>query len=96
MTIDLDPLPIYHNQPAQRFEVSVDGMLSVAEYRRDGNRIIFTHTGVPPALRGHGIAAKLVRAALEYARAEHLIAVPVCWYVDAFIRRNPEYRDLLG
>lgn len=95
MHIDLDQLEVRHNQAAHRFEVMAGGYLSVAEYRRDGQRILFTHTEVPPALRGHGIAAKLVRVALDYAREAGLTVVPLCWYVDAFIRRNPEYRDLL-
>ncbi|MCS6880379.1 MAG: GNAT family N-acetyltransferase [Oscillochloridaceae bacterium] len=96
MPIDLDQVKVRHNPAAQRFEALVEGQLSVAEYRLDGRRILFTHTEVPPALRGQGVAAKVVRAALDYARESGLIVVPLCWYVDAFIRRNPEYRDLLG
>lgn len=96
MQIDLDHVEVRHNPAAQRFEAQVGGHLSVAEYRLDGRRILFTHTEVPPALRGQGVAAKIVRAALDYARESGLTVVPLCWYVDAFIRRNPEYRDLLG
>lgn len=96
MQIDIDRVEVRHNPAAQRFEAQVGGHLSVAEYRLDGQRILFTHTEVPPALRGQGVAAKIVRAALDYARESGLTVVPLCWYVDAFIRRNPEYRDLLG
>ncbi|MGQ9927245.1 MAG: GNAT family N-acetyltransferase [Chloroflexaceae bacterium] len=96
MSIDPDHIEVRHNPAAQRFETLAGGHLSVAEYRRDGQRILFTHTAVPPALRGQGIAAKLVRVALDYARESGLTVVPLCWYVDAFIRRHPEYRDLLG
>lgn len=96
MHLDLDHIEVRHNPTAQRFEALAGGHLSVAEYRRDGQRILFTHTEVPPVLRGQGIAAKLVRVALDYAREYGLTVVPLCWYVDAFIRRNPEYRDLLG
>jgi len=96
MHIDPDPIEVRHNPAAQRFETLAGGQLSVAEYRRDGQRILFTHTEVPPALRGQGIAAQLVRVALDYARESGLTVVPLCWYVDAFIRRHPEYQDLLG
>ncbi len=96
MHLDLDHIEVRHNPTARRFEALAGGQLSVAEYRRDGERILFTHTEVPPALRGQGIAAKLVRVALDYAREAGLTVVPLCWYVDAFIRQNPEYRDLLG
>lgn len=96
MQIDLDQVNVSHNEAAQRFEAAVGGFLAVAEYRREGRRIIFTHTEVPPELRGQGLAAKLVRTALDYARDAGLTVVPLCWYVDSFIRRNSEYRSLLG
>ncbi len=88
------PVAIHHNEKERRFETSVDGHLCVAEYEIDAGEITFTHTFVPPELRGRGIAEKLVRAALEYARAESLRVVPACSYVAAFIRRNREYVQL--
>jgi predicted GNAT family acetyltransferase len=88
------PIDVRHNPAEQRFEVTVDGHLCVAEYHQVGGQIIFTHTFVPPELRGRGIAEKLVRAGLDYARQESLRVVPECSYVAAFIRRNREYVQL--
>jgi uncharacterized protein len=51
---------------------------------------------VPPTLRGKGIAEKLVRQALEYARAQNLRVVPACSYVDVFIQRNSSFKDLVA
>ena len=85
-----------HNAAANRFEALVDGHLAVAEYQLDGDRMIFTHTFVPPELRGRGIAEKLVRPALGWARAEKRRVVPACSYVATFIERNLEFRDLLA
>ena len=90
------PVTIVHNPSASRFETTVDGHLSVAEYERDGPRIVFMHTLVPPELRGRGIAEKLVRAALAYARTQGLKVVPACSYVAKFIERHQEYRDLVA
>ena len=44
MHIDPDHIEVRHNPTAQRFETLAGGQLSVAEYRRDGQRILFTHT----------------------------------------------------
>jgi uncharacterized protein len=51
---------------------------------------------VPPALEGQGLAAKLVRAALDFAREQNLRVVPVCPYVSSFIRKHGEYPDLVS
>ena len=65
------------------------------DYRRDGEAMLFTHTGVPPALRGRGIAGKLTAAALDYARDHDLKIVPLCSYVAAYVERHPEYQSLV-
>ncbi|HEV2606551.1 MAG TPA: GNAT family N-acetyltransferase, partial [Xanthomonadaceae bacterium] len=52
---------------AQRFETTVDGLLCVIEYRIDGKTLALRHTEVPAALSGHGIAAALVKFALDSA-----------------------------
>lgn len=85
---------VQHNAAASRFETTVDGHESVAEYRLEDGRMIFTHTYVPPALRGRGVAADLMTASLGYAREQGLRVVPLCSYVDAYIQRHPEYEDL--
>lgn len=87
---------VRHNQAEHRFEVEVDGLLSVADYTLRDGRMTFTHTFVPDALRGRGLAEKLVRAGLGHAQAERLKVVPACSYVATFIQRHPEFQPLLG
>jgi uncharacterized protein len=89
-------IQIEHLPERGRFQARVDGLLCVADYRRHGDRIEMTHTEVPPALTGRGIAARLVRAALDHARASGLKVVPLCSYVRAYMRRHPETQDLLA
>lgn len=86
--------PVTHNAAQHRYEILVEGHRSIVEYLDDGRRRVFTHTFVPDALRGRGIAATLVREALDDARREGRTVAPACSYVAAFIQRNPEYRDL--
>ena len=85
---------VTHNHSAHRFEATIDGHLCVAEYQRNDGILTFTHTFVPPELRGRGIAEQLVRTALEYARAENFRVIPACSYVATFIRRHREYVPL--
>jgi uncharacterized protein len=86
---------VTHNAAASRFETWVDGLLSECCYRRIGSVVALTHTEVPAALEGRGIAAALVRAALDWARSEGLRVRPQCSYVGAYMRRHPETTDLL-
>lgn len=90
-----DDIPVTHNEAEQRFESQVHGELAVCEYQMEGTRMIFTHTYVPPELRGRNIAAKLVRVALDHARAANHKIVPACSYVATFIERNREYQSLV-
>jgi uncharacterized protein len=81
---------------AKRFEAVVDGHACVAHYRLFGRTMMLTHTGVPAALRGRGIAAALVAAALGHARQRGWRVRPDCSYAEAYMQRHPETLDLLG
>ena len=85
---------VFHHPDAHRFELACGDKLAIAEYRREQNLLVITHTFVPVECRGQGLAEQVVRAALEFARAENLRVVPQCSYVDVFFRRHPEFADL--
>ena len=53
---------ITHNTEKQRFERTENGLTAVVEYRRNEEEIELTHTFVPPALEGQGIAGSLIAA----------------------------------
>ena len=90
------PLDIRHRPEASCFEVALADGRARCAYRRQGDLLLLTHTEVPPALEGRGIAAALVKATLDWARAEGLHVRPLCSYVSAYMRRNPGTQDLLG
>jgi len=87
---------VRHDPTAQRFELGTGEKTGLVDYQRVGARVVFTHTFVPPVLRGKGVAAQLARAALTWARAEKLMVVPQCSYIARFIERHHEYSDLVS
>ena len=63
---------IVHDQVARRFVVVVDGVEAELDYLLGEHAITITHTGVPPAIGGRGVAGALVHAAVEFARGAGL------------------------
>jgi predicted GNAT family acetyltransferase len=96
MEIELDKLEVIHNPAESRFETWVDGQLAKLDYSEDGNTIVMMHVGVPYEFRGHGVAGVITKAGLEYAKAKSLRVIPMCSYVAAYIRRNPQYIPLVN
>jgi hypothetical protein len=84
------------NAEQARFEIRHDGELAgFAQYHRRGDEIAFTHTETDRRFRGHGLAARLVSAALDNAREQDLAVLPYCPFVRDWIAEHPEYADLV-
>ena len=83
------------NVERSRYEYRVDGGMGIVDYRRKNGTIALLHTEVPPELGGRGIATRMVRAVLDILRAKGDRIVSHCTFVDAFIRANPEFQDLV-
>jgi uncharacterized protein len=86
---------VQHSPSAQQFELRVGGMLCLLQYRLHNGKMIVYHTEVPQPIQNRGLAERMTKAALEYARAEKLKIEPRCPYTAAFLRRHREYSDLL-
>jgi predicted GNAT family acetyltransferase len=82
------------NKSQHRFELDVEGAVAFANYRLASGSVIITHTETPPALRGRGIASKLVQGALEIIRADGLKVVAGCGFVIDYLQKHPEFADL--
>lgn len=96
MKIDVDHLPVEHNEAEQQFEIHVEGEVAFVSYFVRGSTIYYVHTIVPEPFERHGLAGRLARHALDYARANGLSVVPRCPYVAAYVRDHPEYADLIA
>jgi predicted GNAT family acetyltransferase len=84
------------NPSLNRFEMPVDGHVAFVSYRRNGDVISLDHAEVPRELEGRGIGSKLVKATLDAIRTEGIRLVPRCSFVAAYVRRHPEYADMLA
>jgi predicted GNAT family acetyltransferase len=84
------------NKAQSRFELDVEGGLAFANYRLTPSAVIVTHTETPRALRGHGIASQLIEGALALIRADGRKVIAGCGFVVDYLRKHPEYGDMVG
>lgn len=83
------------NPEEKQYEFHIDGKIAKLEYIRAKDRIFLTHTEVPKALENRGIGSALIKAVLEEVKKGDLPMVPLCPFVAAYIKRHPEWRDLV-
>jgi len=86
---------VIHEKENERFVIYTEGNEVYVEYTMTEKEINLYHTYTHPALRGKGLAAQVVRAALEFAKENNLKVIPTCSYVQAFIAKNDEYKKLV-
>ena len=90
-------MSVEHDRVSRRFTLAASSGTAVLAYAPAGSDLLELYsTYVPPADRGRGIAARLVQAAVDYARNERLRIVPTCWYVAQWLRHHPEHADLVA
>jgi predicted GNAT family acetyltransferase len=86
---------VVNNREDHRYELAVEGHIAASYYKVVDGVITFMHTEVPPELGGKGIGTKLIKGALDQARAEGLKVVALCPFVKAYIDKHSDYADLL-
>lgn len=79
---------VRHDAANHRFVTTVDGVDGRLDYEVEAGVLVITHTIVPPAIGGRGIAGHLVQAAFDHARSCGLKVRPECSYADVWARRH--------
>ena len=88
---------IRHNTHRHRFEMETDGKLSVVVYENvDDETLALTHTEVDPSLEGRGIGSELVEGVLQYIEQHNLKIVPLCPFVDVYLKRHPDWNRVVS
>ncbi|MEZ9594000.1 GNAT family N-acetyltransferase [Shewanella sp. 10N.261.52.F9] len=79
---------VTHLTNESRFVINLDGAQAVLAYELYDNSCNFNNTYVPPELRGKGLAEKLVRHGLKWAKTQQLEVEASCWYVQKFLKTS--------
>ncbi|MFL5297222.1 MAG: GNAT family N-acetyltransferase [Phenylobacterium sp.] len=87
--------PVVMNPATHRFEAALGDDVAFAEYSLLHDAIVLPHTVVPEAFAGRGVASALAVAALTYARDHGLTVKPICPFMAGYIRKHPEWQDLV-
>lgn len=87
---------VIHNEELSRYEIWLDGeKVGHADYKRDGDVLVFDHTEVDPAHQGKNLAAILMRESFEHIRSQGGLKVrPVCSYVVKYMDIHKDTADL--
>lgn len=86
---------VIHEKENERFVIYLEGNEVYVEYTPGKKLLNLNHTYTNPALRGKGLAAQVVRAALEYSKENNLKVIPTCSYVQSFLAKHNEYKELV-
>lgn len=95
MKAEFTDIPVTDNADKQRFEMLVDGRTSIIEYRLRGDDIALVHTEVPESLEGKGVAGALVEKVLLEIEKRGQSIIPLCAYVQSYLKRHPEWNKLV-
>jgi len=91
-----EEISIADNPAERRYEAHLGERLAgFAEYRAMPGRIVFIHTEVLPEFEGRGVGSRLAAGALDDVRARGLGMTPKCPFIAAYVRRHPQYADLI-
>ena len=91
-------LQIVDEPASQRYEARLgDVVVGYSEYRRvEGDRVILFHTEVDPAYEGQGYGSRLAKGVLDDIRARGVRVTVKCPFMAAYLKRHPEYGDVLA
>ena len=87
---------LHVNIADRRFEMLVDSDIAFINYKQSGRRIYLTHTEVPPAMEGKGVASALVEKTFRYIEKQDLKFVPLCAFVQSYLQKHPAWNRLVA
>jgi uncharacterized protein len=88
--------PVTVTKEADRFTIAVDGTdVGLTEYTDEDGSRVFPHTEVDEAYGGRGLATLVIAEAMAQTKAEGLRIVPLCPTVASYLKKHPEYADIV-
>lgn len=89
-------IELINNEPIHNFELHVDGHRAFVDYLKKNDKYYLIHTEVPQELEGKGIASALVEKVFEYIEQHNSKIVPLCVYVQSFLKRHTEWNRVVA
>ena len=86
---------VRNNTAEERYELEIDGTVAYVSYHREQGAVSLDHTEVPAQLGGRGVGSALAKGTLELVRTEGLKVLPRCEFIGGYIKKHPEYQDLV-
>lgn len=88
---------LIHNKEKKQYEFHIENHIPKIEYIVNNlQNVYLTHTEVPRELEGKGVGKQLVEKVLIDIEKNGMHVVPLCPFVSAYIRRNPEWKRLIA
>ena len=84
---------INHDPKTNQFSADVNGHRAELDYTVADGVMTITHTRVPQAIGGRGIAAELMREAMKVAGEHGWSINPACSYAAAYMRKHAQSSD---
>lgn len=89
-------IPLVNNEAIHNFELHIDGYRAFIDYRLRDGKAYLVHTEVPAELQGKGVAEVIVEKTLRYLEERDMRIVPLCQYVQVFLKRHPDWNRIVA
>ncbi|MFC3859716.1 GNAT family N-acetyltransferase [Deinococcus antarcticus] len=84
------------NDEKSRYEILQGGqVVGFAEFRPVRDAVMLPHTEIEQGHEGEGLGSQLAKFALDNVKTEGKRVIPMCPFIAGYIRRHPEYTELV-
>ncbi|MET0987757.1 MAG: GNAT family N-acetyltransferase [Steroidobacteraceae bacterium] len=87
---------VRNNTAEERYELELDGVIAYVAYHHEDGYVSLDHTEVPSQLGGRGVGSALAKGTLDLIRSEGFKLIPRCDFIAGYIKKHPEYQDLVA
>jgi predicted GNAT family acetyltransferase len=96
ISMNYNELKLNINTVANRLELEVEGYTAFIDYKLTHQKLFLIHTEVPKGLAGKGVGNAIVEKALQYAKDNNYKIIPICKFVQAYIKKHPEWNEIVS
>ena len=84
------------NDALHRLELEIEGSIAFIEFKQSQENLFLIHTEVPSELEGKGAGSAIVQKALQYAKENNYKVVPICVFVQGYLKKHKEWNDIVA